>query len=1065
MPDNSTSDHISNGSLTSPQSDGHTDAEPKKRKHSPWVNALRITALSLVGIVASAIILLVAATFWLTPHRLSEIVAKECKRNLDAQVTCGDIDWTFWSSFPVLTVATDSLTLISNSLSALPDDIRHTLPSDADTLINTGKIRFSINPFKAIAGKILLNEVLVASPRVNIVTVNDSVANYKIVKEHLKPMRIKSISLDTLIMPGSLMARYTSIGDSIHAQIAIPEMNIKSLNEPGAFHVGLLCKTSVSSPAISMKTPLAVNIDGIVKVRNQGKEVALENFHTEVPGLKTVTDLRISTAGKTIVESLSCRIQTGNLFAALTNLPIDIDKMGLSGMLSLNVSLSLLKPYELSSPQQFSLLSLPMFAASVTSDEGSLTIPTGRGRSTEISGMEMLCELVSNNEAGSNIKLRHLKFTADGANVDVTGKAEGIGGNDPQISADLSCSAPITSLLKLIPGTGTISGSGTAAAKVKVSSGIADIDKITGLTSLHLKNLKIDGIINSRQIAIVSNNGKSKGNISGLSIDIKGDVPELEGSNIYVNSIGVAVSADKSIWLTPASRISLGKTSLLADAAPGRHNLSENATGFFSFTTDSLNVEDNHSRMKAHSLSISLKGKTLSSPRTVKEWKPDSSRTTDDALIAARVKHSPLYLTFTDAPLLSTLNSLDLIADIAIADGEFTNDAYPSRNLFGNVSVSTDLDSVTIRNIDINTRHMAAALSGKVTNLRDFLTSSSPVPLYADLSARFNDVDINKLAGIYYEGVAKATGKPVDFSVPKPGKYTASDSLCVVIPRNLFAKVNLHADKAEYMQWHFAPLSTELSVNDGVAKIGNLNIGSDFCTVNVDWTYSTRNLDDIRMLLKADIDDFDLSNFFRAFPSLAKGTPQLSNLSGVLSADAEGEFLMYPDMFVNAPSMTATATVDGDSIAFARDRKVADITHFLLLKGDGPLHLDPFSISAVFHDNLLEVRPFTLRCGKYELLGGGVNNLQGELYYHLGILHTPVLFPFGVNIVGNWHHPSVRFGGRWIKDGREREISANLADNVNVNIMRELKHGWLLFIENAAKYDYANNHDYVFNVP
>ena len=108
--------------------------------------------------------------------------------------------------------------------------------------------------------------------------------------------------------------------------------------------------------------------------------------------------------------------------------------------------------------------------------------------------------------------------------------------------------------------------------------------------------------------------------------------------------------------------------------------------------------------------------------------------------------------------------------------------------------------------------------------------------------------------------------------------------------------------------------------------------------------------------------------------------------------------------------------------------------------------------------------PFTLKCGKYEILLGGVNNLQGEIYYHLGLMHSPFHFPFGVNIVGNYHHPKIRFGGNGIKDGREREISADLYDSADVNIMRQLRQGWLLFVENAAKYDATNNHDYVFNV-
>ncbi|MDE6399412.1 MAG: hypothetical protein K2L68_00945, partial [Muribaculaceae bacterium] len=68
------------------------------------------------------------------------------------------------------------------------------------------------------------------------------------------------------------------------------------------------------------------------------------------------------------------------------------------------------------------------------------------------------------------------------------------------------------------------------------------------------------------------------------------------------------------------------------------------------------------------------------------------------------------------------------------------------------------------------------------------------------------------------------------------------------------------------------------------------------------------------------------------------------------------------------------------------------------------------------------------------------------------------------NLVANYRHPSVRFGGRRVNDGRERDIPSNLEDDVDVNIMRELRHGWLVFVNAAAKYDAENNQNSVSSV-
>jgi hypothetical protein len=425
----------------------------------------------------------------------------------------------------------------------------------------------------------------------------------------------------------------------------------------------------------------------------------------------------------------------------------------------------------------------------------------------------------------------------------------------------------------------------------------------------------------------------------------------------------------------------------------------------------------------------------------------------DDSILSARLQHSPLYLTpALPAMMQAALTMADADIHLKIADGEFSTDAYPTDNSFRNLDLSTNLDSLSIHNMEIAVANTKGDVSAEVGNLRTFLTSSSPALLTAKADMRFDRVDINRLTAAYYEGLTKLTGKRADYEVPSPGAPTAADSLCVAIPRNLSADVHLHSDRADYMQWSFSPLSTTLSTHDGNARIGDLNIGSEFAGVTVDWSYFTHDLSDIHMDIDVDVDDFNLPAFCRAFPMLAKDTPQLDEVAGNLNLDLDGSFLMYPDMYLNTPSMQARFTLRGEDLSIARtEPELRKITKFMLIKGDS-IPVRGLDVHGSFHDNLLQVNPFTLDCGPYHLLLGGVNNLQGEMYYHAGLLDSPFHIPFGVNIVGNWRHPKIRFGGKGIKDGREREIAADLEDDVDVNIMTWLRQGWLEFVAAAAKY-------------
>ena len=122
------------------------------------------------------------------------------------------------------------------------------------------------------------------------------------------------------------------------------------------------------------------------------------------------------------------------------------------------------------------------------------------------------------------------------------------------------------------------------------------------------------------------------------------------------------------------------------------------------------------------------------------------------------------------------------------------------------------------------------------------------------------------------------------------------------------------------------------------------------------------------------------------------------------------------------------------------------------IEGDSPIDIDNINLLGSFHDNLLILEPFKIKFDDYQIGIAGVNNLQGEMYYHVALEKSPFHLPFAVNLVGRFPHPEVRFGGTAVKDGREREISSELTTTADVNIMTYLSRGWRMFIEAAAKY-------------
>ena len=180
------------------------------------------------------------------------------------------------------------------------------------------------------------------------------------------------------------------------------------------------------------------------------------------------------------------------------------------------------------------------------------------------------------------------------------------------------------------------------------------------------------------------------------------------------------------------------------------------------------------------------------------------------------------------------------------------------------------------------------------------------------------------------------------------------------------------------MDWEFSPLSTQIIIDNGVATLHNLTVGAPYCTAIVDWTYSTADLNDIFMQLHADVKNFEFRDFLTQFPPSRRRIHNWPIFQVLSRLKPTASSLMFPDMFLNVESMKGDVNIDGEDIEFKREGKIAGITHLMLIKGDNPLAVPSLKIHGSFHDNLLQVDPFTIKCGGYELLVAGVNNPKGR---------------------------------------------------------------------------------------
>ncbi|MDE5887243.1 MAG: hypothetical protein K2H46_06620 [Muribaculaceae bacterium] len=1015
----------------------------------------KITAISLGALILLAVAAIIGATFYLTPSRVAAIVNKEASSYLKADVKVSEVNWTLWSSFPWLQVDIDSISIRSRSLENIPAGLKSTLPANADRLASTGRLLGGVNIMKAIQGKIYLRGLEVDKPDINLVFVNDSVANFLIFPEMKKKNEMPEISLDTVKIGRPVNLAFFSTGNNLEAKAEIKNFMISGKqNKKNSWDAMLSALLSFHSPEYSIPNPIPVDFSGNFGISDDMKKISFDNVNISIEDLSLLISGMLSNEKIPTLYPLSATLNTPDLMALLPYIPAEMvpEKMkDVKGAIPLRLHADLLSPFSFSETKR-----IPALSATVSSDNGELSFPVSSSQIIALSGLGIDADAIIDpaDPAGSHINLSDLRMETDGTSLHVTGRASSLLAGDPDVALDLQCAADLAKATeKILPGA-SFSLKGDLTGKSSLSCKLSDLSK------KQLKDLKLEGDFQVAALALNDAASKLSAKLSDFSLSIAADMPQLNSSSLTDGKLNFTTYIGHGDVKAPAAGVNalLDHTTLKGDLGAKGSMSNPVAAGTFDLSSGNAKIQAADNDLSTNGLKANINASLRQIPFSPSNYFSTLPTSPGDSAVAAKFSHTPLYLTASISPMIqSILSLLDMKASVDIESGSLYTPAYPVENTFSNLKLFTNLDTLRLSSLRLSTRGASGFISGRIDGLRSFLSSSSPVPLKASLNADLDDVNINMLAGNYFRGIQKITGKTPQFIPPAPGAYTAADSLCVAIPRNIALDARLSSRSAEYMQYSFSPLSTRILMQNGNASLEGLSVGTPFCSDKIDWTFSTSDLDSISMAVNVDVNNFNFTKFCSAFPDLAASSPQLENLSANLSLNVAGTFIMDPNMFLEAPSLEGDLKLNVRDMAFKRDKKALKYTHLMMIRGDGPITIDSLDIHAAFHDNLLQLDPFTIDGGGYKLLIGGVNNLMGQMYYHIGLLHNPLHLPFGVNLVGYFRHPEFRFGGRWIKDGRERKIAAELGSDVHVNIMRNLSHGWLIFVGNAGKYDFKNN--------
>lgn len=1007
-----------------------------------WRYLLRPLLWVVGGVVVLCVLACVALNLYLTPRRLAAIASDYAGKYLDADIRMKSMSFTLWSSFPTFELNIDSAVIISRRMQRLSAAQRSQLPCDCDTLATFGNFSGSINPLRLLYGRISVNRLHIKGLRLNLVALNDSVDNYSILPytKPDKPFVMPRFEAGHVCFTDLKPLTYYSAATQASALVNISKATMAAGGR-NSYQLDLKGRFSLKVEKLTLLRQFPFNFSGTARVRFSPFRLFFNRFNVALGNVRSQVNMSMLLGdNKSQLTAMSYEVNSFNLMQLFMYLP----KRWLPAPSAVRSNVSLEASVRLTKPYRFSSETLPSFVADLRVPDSWLCYPAPAGvvKVRDI-GMNAALLFDGDNINNSSFNIYRLSMAAAGMQAVMRGRVTNLFGTpfvevEADASADLKA---VASLLPRMPASASLRGS----LKAHLASAFSASPQVLQNPS----RIPVTGVASLRNVAAAINKDASF-SVSGKSASL---AFATRNSMLHVEALANGISVTTpDLNSMSARRVRLKMDAPLADLQNSA-TLSAELYRMSASVADSMHLALADLRIQGTlnhgTLSASLSGSRL--------LFADSLRRGLLGKLSCSASADLKKIFGTGAKRRTVSGLLPRSLHLTAANGTFITPEYPTPVRLADLAVTLTPQQLAVQRLRLASQSNSFLLSGCLDNylsLSNIADTTHTPTADATFFLQADTVDINQIAGTLMAGkqlmalLGGTTATPATpDTLPSP-----SPSGALLLPRFLNAQFKLKVKNITYTSLNVRDVTAAMRLQNGIFSLDTIHAGTDFGTAHANAVYKAADALNMGVKCAVWLDSINVVAFFRQFHTLLEMMPQMSNLSGMVSASAQGEFDIFPDMVMNLPSLTATVTTSGRELKVHQSKFIHRICRALLIHTADDLHIHNIDVRATIHDNQLELYPFIFEMNRYKLLFAGENDFAGNLYYHVGILHSPLPLHFGVNITGTFNKYHIRIGRARFRQYRAMR-QMQLLQHHKINIITELKWFAAKFMQKAADAD------------
>lgn len=341
-----------------------------------------------------------------------------------------------------------------------------------------------------------------------------------------------------------------------------------------------------------------------------------------------------------------------------------------------------------------------------------------------------------------------------------------------------------------------------------------------------------------------------------------------------------------------------------------------------------------------------------------------------------------------------------------------------------------------LRKVEVKLGHSDFQLYGTVDNLEQWLDHKALLKADLNFTSNYTDVDqlLNLVSGI---GSDKDTVEKMrqEDNVPK-------DANPFIVPLDVDVTLNTHIKRCIAFDNNLNDVAGAVTVKDGVAVLDQIGFVCKAATMQLTAMYKSPRPSHLNVSMDFHLLDIQIDELIDMIPSIDTLVPMLKDFNG------NADFHLVASTYLNAryeplmSSLKGAAAITGKNLTVMDNKSVAQIAKLMQFKTwkekDNKLTIDSLDVELTALNGVIEVYPFLLNIGKYQICASGMHSLDNKCGYHVELLKNPLMAKVGVDIKGDIANPKITLGSVRYADYYKPE-KQGVVEKQTLELKRQLK--------------------------